>query len=227
MPATRVASPAPVGASADELSPEARAEAALAVLDPVRRARELSRALSAWAAVDAGGALVWLDLHPEQEPRLLVQAIGEGAAADPTAATFALTYLAQDRELGASLAGALVRALAAQGDADAAVRLASAAAPDGWSHEWATVAFTNLAYEDAATALEALAAVREPGLRRTTAAAIIAGWSERDPAELAQHADVFEGPAERTAALAAALEKWEHRDPAAAAAFLTAAHPRG
>lgn len=206
-------------------SPEAEAEAALPLFDPVRRTRALGDALRTWAQTDAGAALVWLDGHPEQETALLVQAVGEGAAHDPGAVTFALTYLAQDRELGALLAGALVRTLAEHGDAGAAVQLARAA-PESWEHEWTTVAFTNLAYEDAATALEELARTEDPALRRTMAGAIIAGWAERDPAELAQHADVFNETATRTAALHVALTKWQQRDPAGASAFAAALAPR-
>ena len=190
-------------AAAPAPAPEIQAEIALTISDTPQRAATLADALAAWATIDAGAALVWLERHPEQDKALLTQAIGEGLASDPAATTFALTYLAQDREFGALLAGALVRALAAHGDATGAVRLAHAA-PEGWAHEWATIAFANLAYADAATALEAIAAVRDPALRRTTAAAIIAGWAECDPAGLAQHADVFIVPAERSAALAAA-----------------------
>lgn len=175
------AEPVVRSAPADRPSPEIRAERALTLADGPARTAALAESLAAWAAVDAGAALVWLERHSEQDKPLLTQSIGEGLAADPAAATFAMTFLAQDHEAGALLAGALVQALAAQGDAAAAARLARAT-PEGWSHEWATVAFTNLAYEDTATALESLATINDPALRRTTAAAIVAGWSERDPA---------------------------------------------
>lgn len=144
--------------------------------------------LALWSATDAGAALVWLEQHPEQDQATLLDAIGEGLAANPAGTTFALAYLAQDHERGALLAGSLVRTLAQTGNARGAARLARAT-PEGWAHEWATVAFTTLGYEDVATALEALATVSDPALRRTTAAAIIAGWSERDPAGLAQYAE--------------------------------------
>ncbi|HLP09046.1 MAG TPA: hypothetical protein VK178_12840, partial [Opitutaceae bacterium] len=84
----------------------------------------------------------------------------------------------------------------------------------------------NLAYEDAASALETLSAVRDLSLRPTIAAAIIAGWSERDPAELAQNIDAFARPEERAVALATALAKWQERDPAAARAFADMAAAR-
>ncbi len=222
----------PLGSSARSLARAARRSPEMEVGEALRltnfqlRTAALASALAAWAATDAGAALVWLDQHPAEDTALLAQAIGEGLAADPAATPFALAYLAQDRELGSLLAGALVRTLAAQGKATAAVRLARAH-PEGWAHEWATVAFANLAYEDAATALEALAAVGDPALRRTTAAAIIAGWAERDPAELARHAAVFSAPAEHRAARATALEKWRQRDPAAAALFAATLLPRG
>ncbi len=172
-------------------SPEIRAEVALTIGDREQRTAALAEALAAWAVSDAGDALVWLERHPAQDKALLTQAIGEGLATDPAGTTFALSYLSQDREFGGALAGALVRALAAHGNSPAAVRLANAT-PAGWAREWATVAFTNLAYEDAATALEALAAVGDPTLRRTAAAAIIAGWAERDPAECAAYCAILE-----------------------------------
>ncbi|MFT3830812.1 MAG: hypothetical protein QM691_14000 [Opitutaceae bacterium] len=203
--------------------PELRAELALTVGDAAERTAQLDAALCDWAMTDAGSALVWLERHPREDHALLVQAIGDGLAADPVGTTFALSYLAQDRERGALLAGALVRSLAARGESAAAVRLARAA-PEGWSHEWATVAFANLAYEDAASALATLAAVGDPSLRSTIAAAIISGWCERDPAELARSADAFARPEERAVALATALAEWRERDPAAARTFAASAH---
>ncbi len=169
-------------------SPHAEAEAALRLKNQNQRTAALCDALALWSTADAGDALVWLTQHPEQDQAVLLQSIGEGLAADPAAATFAMTFLAQDHEAGALLAGALVQALAAQGDGPAAVRLARAT-PEGWTHEWATVAYASLAYEDATTALESLATINDPALRSTTAAAIIAGWSARDPAGLARYAE--------------------------------------
>mgnify|MGYP000715202423 CR=1 FL=1 len=58
------------------------------------------------------------------------------------------------------------------------------------------------------------------------AGAIIAGWAERDPVELAQNVAVFEEPATRDAALHVALAKWQRRDPAAAEAFASSLTPR-
>ncbi|HLP01914.1 MAG TPA: hypothetical protein VK163_07805 [Opitutaceae bacterium] len=216
----------PLATTVDTLSPELRADLALTIGDAGQRAAALAEALSAWAATDAGSALVWLERHPHEDHALLAQAIGEGLAADPAGATFALTYLEQDRERGALLAGALVRSLAARGQSAAAVRLARVS-PEGWSHEWATVAFTNLAYEDAASALETLSAVLDLSLRPTIAAAIISGWSERDPAELAHNADVFARPEERAVALTTALAKWQERAPDAARSFADAAATPG
>lgn len=213
-----------LGTAAEAVAPEIRAEIALTVADDTTRNRALADALTGWATTDAGAALVWLECHPEQACLELMGAIGEGLASDPAAASFALTYLAQDRESGALLAGALVRALGTQGDATGALRL-TRAAPEGWAHEWATTAFTNLAYEDVATALDALAGIEDPALRPTAAAAIIAGWAERDPAELASHADVFAEPAERTAALETALAVWQQRDPVGAALFAAGTTP--
>lgn len=213
--------------NAPEVTPETWADLASRIVDPVKRTVALSDALRAWSATDPGAALVWLSMHPEEETTFLVQSIGEGAAHDPAQAIpFALTYLAQDRELGALLAGALVRGLAERGEAQSAVQLARAA-PEGWEHQWTSVAFTNLAYEDAATALEQLSAVENPALHRTMAAAIISGWAERDPAELASHSNVFAVGADRDAARELALRKWHERDPAAAEAFAGAKAPRG
>lgn len=169
-------------------TPQTEADAALQLDNRDQRTAALCDALALWSTADAGGALVWLTQHPEQDQPALLRAIGEGLAADPAAATFAMTLLAQDHEAGALLAGALVQALAAQGDGPAAVRLARAT-PEGWTHEWATVAYASLAYEDATTALESLATINDPALRSTTAAAIIAGWSARDPAGLARYAE--------------------------------------
>lgn len=212
--------------NAPAVSPETWAELSLRVLDPVKRTVALSDALRAWSATDPGAALVWLSSHPGEETAFLVQSIGEGSASDPaTAIPFALTYLAQDRELGALLAGALVRGLAERGDAGSAVQLARAA-PEGWEHQWTSVAFTNLAYEDAATALEQLSTTQDPALHRTMAAAIIAGWAERDPAELAANADVFAVSADRAAAKAAALRKWQQRNPDEAGSLAARQTPR-
>jgi hypothetical protein len=208
------------------LSPELRADLALTDADPVRRTAALAEILCDWAATDAASALVWVELHPSEDRAFLVQAIGEGLAADPVGATLALVYLAQDHDTGAPLAGALVRALAAGGRTASAMRLVQAKL-EGWNHEWATVAFANLAYEDAAAALEAIAPVGDPSLRRTIAAAIIAGWSERDPAELARNVDAFAQPEERANALATALAKWALRDPAAAHSFVASVPTHG
>ncbi len=216
----------PTTTLASTLGAERRAELALAIPDPALRTRTLAGILSAWAATDAGAALIWLERHFVADKPLLVQSIGEGLAADPAGATFALTYLAQDREHGALLAGALVRALANDGRAASAVRLARVE-PEGWRHEWATVAFTNLAYADAVAALEAVATVDDPPLRRTIAAAIIAGWAEQDPEELARHADAFTAPEERARALSVAVAEWAQRDPAGARSFVATIGPWG
>lgn len=200
---------------------ETQADLALRIGDANLRAAELATILSEWASSDAGAALFWLFAHSEQNIPLLVPSIGAGLAADPTGATFALAFLDQDHDNGAALAGALVRTLAARGDSAAAVRLAQTE-PANWRHEWANVAFMNLAYEDAASALEALSGVDDPALLQTTASAIIAGWAERDPVELAHHIEVFGSPALRDEALATALANWEARDPNGAAAFAAA-----
>lgn len=209
-----------------ELSCETRANLARTAGNPAARTEALAAILAEWAETDAGGALVWLDQHSELDQTQLVQAIGEGLAADPAAAPFALTYLAQDHELGALLTGALLHSLAAQGDSAAAVRLALAQ-PEDWSDEWTGIGFSALAYEDAAAALAALAEITDSAQRRATAAAIIDGWADRDPSELAQHAEVFDLPTERVAAREVALLVWQQRDPAAAAAFAAASSPRG
>ena len=219
VPATR-----PSPARGPAASPEAQAEAAVRLTGRAQRTAVLHDTLALWSTTDAGAALVWLEQHPEQDQPALLEAIGEGLAADPAGTTFALAYLAQDHERGARLAGSLVRTLAAARDSHAAARLARAT-PEGWAHEWATVAFATLAYEDAATALAALTEIDDPALRRTTAAALIAGWAERDPAELAEHATVFTAPAEQAAALAVALPQWRQIAPAAAARFVAALGP--
>lgn len=207
------------------LGHETRADLALRNGNADCCADELAAILAAWSAEDAGAALIWLSQHPFPDTSRLMQAIGEGLADDPTGPTFALAYLAQDHGNGSLLAGPLVRELAARNESASAVRVARTA-PEGWSHEWATVAFANLAYEDAATALEALAGIDDPALQRTTATAIIAGWAERDPAELAQHLGAFGSADLRAEALVTAIDRWTRLDPAAAAEF-AASLPRG
>ncbi len=209
----------------DSPSPELRAQLALTIGDPRRRAQELTEALAAWAQSDAGDALVWLARHAEQDAAPLLAAIGEGLAADPAGSTFALSLLSQDPEFGAQLAGPLVRTLAEQGRPSAAARLACAT-PANWTHEWATIAFATLAFEDPAAALASLDLLERPDLQRTATAALIAGWAASSPADLARHAARFPQESARQLALATALASWAEQDPEAAAAFASAPTPR-
>ena len=204
--ASRILTPAPVPTTDD----------ALASTDPLRR----RAALRDWAATAPDAAAAWVltqsvDTRLDDATALLI------ALADrpDEAARVARLLCEKDPAFIREHGDTLVTVLTENKMYAAALRFAEIGGPE--RAQWISVTLARWAEEQPQLAAEAALALAEPDGFPT----VIATWSARDPAALAEYARLIPNPNARTAALTEALRHWIDRDPPAAAAWINHFEP--
>jgi hypothetical protein len=191
--------------------------------DPAVRPRLQRAILQAWGERDLPAATAWA-LNNETDPRADLRAALTGAMRDPsTAIQLGQQLLADNSPYSGTYGDALIDALGAAGQFQAALQFA-AAAPADRQEDWLSAGFRNWAQQQPAQALQALDAITDPDLRDSVFRAIAQGWSGAEPSTLAAYALALPDD-QRDYALNQSMFKWSQQDPVGLATWLVNVSP--
>jgi hypothetical protein len=193
---------------------------------PRRRDEFVRAVLGGWAAVDPLAAARWaIDKVRLGERRVAVEALLEGAIADPAAAIETGKFLCvTDSVLQSDHGNALVSAFARAGRFELAARFAATAPGDFRAH-WLSTAFLSWAQYQPDAAVAAAHAFDDPVVRDEALQGVINGWGASDPAALVASAERFPVGTIRDGALREGLQQWVFLDPVAASAWMDRRDP--
>jgi hypothetical protein len=179
--------------------------------DPVLRQRLHLAVLQAWGEVNLADATAWA-VNQEDDPRADLRGALAGAMRQPALAIqLGREILAQNSPYAGLYGAALIDALGAAGQFQAALQFA-AAAPADYQEDWLSAGFRNWAAQQPAQALQALDTVTDPDLRDSLFRAIVQGSSNTQPAALAAYALTLP-PDQQAYALNQSLYHWSQQDP--------------
>ena len=187
------------------------------------RARERLRqaALRGWAATAPDAALAAAMKLPAMDNRAAIEAVLQGAAANPATVLRLGRQIADGADPVALDYGSLaIAALADHGHFEDAVRFA-ADGPPSIRAQWLNAAFMAWAREQPDQAFAQLQHVTDPTLRHEALSGLVAGWADSDPGSLAEHALHEPAGDDRAQELSQTLMTWVLRDPAAASQWLS------
>ena len=188
--------------------------------DPALRAGKVRTVLHDWAAAEPDAAAAWVLFTPADERLEHATTLLIALANQPDAAARLARLLCEKdpafiREHGDTL----VTVLAENKLFAAALRFAEIGGPE--RAQWISLTLARWAEQQPQLAAEAALALAEPDGFPT----VIASWSARDPAALAEFARQVPDPTARTAALTEALRRWIERDPSSAANWINHIEP--
>ncbi len=215
----------PIDASPPEATPVRPAfptamTTALNETDPATRAGKVRTALHDWTAVAPDAAAAWVLTTPGDErldhaTTLLIALANQPEDAARIAKLLCVKDPAFIREHGDTL----VTVLTENKLFSAALSFAEIGGPE--RAQWISITLARWAEQQPQLAAEAALALAEPdGLP-----VVVATWSARDPAAVAEFARQIPDPTARTAALTEALRRWIERDPSAAAGWINTIEP--
>ena len=193
---------------------------ALHEADPAIRTHKIRAVLHDWAATDSDTAATWVLAQPPDTRLDHATTLLIALASQPDeAARIARLLCAKDPAFIREHGDTLVTVLTESNLFGAALRFAEIGGPE--RAQWISLTLARWAESQPQLAAEAALALGEPD----GFPAVIATWSARDPAALAEFARQVPNPNERTAALSEALRRWIERDPAAAAGWISSIEP--
>jgi hypothetical protein len=207
-------------------SPEQTMARAVAVSDPLLRERFLFAALRAWGEKNPNAAVGWA-LEQNEEMRFKrMEAALTGAAQQPAIALeIGRRLLADDPITGSAYGTALIGALNAAGQFQAALQFANEGPPDSRTH-WLEVTFTRWAQNRPQDAVKALDLIQDESSRTQAFQSLADGWSASNPSALAGYAISLPEGKDRAYAWSKAIDNWSLQDPAGLANWLNTL-PRG
>lgn len=195
---------------------------ALAQAEANWRLRDLLRnaALRGWASVAPMAAADWaLTVRPE-ERRSAVEALMQGAAANPAEAVKTALHLCQsDSGPAGDYGHYTIAALIDAGAFKEAVQFGSQVGTDKYPFLLKS-AFFQWSRNQPADAIAAVADIKDPLLRAQAYGEAISGWAWADAKAVAQYALTLPSGATRSDAFAEALPRWVEKDPVAATEWI-------
>lgn len=221
---TRETPPAPdpvaeMASALEDLAHEAPRRAmalALGEGDSVLRQEFRDAVLRGWASVDPDEAAAWAMALPDGEHHLALEPVFAGAARQPArAVALGGRLAARDPTLAGDFGQLLITALADAGELGAAARFAAEADSENLP-ALTNLAFAKWAAQQPEQALQAFDAIAAPEERQAAWQGLMSGWSEVNPAALADYLVRLPSGAARTEALAQVLPRWVGADPLAA-----------
>lgn len=194
----------------------AQAEANWRLRDILRNA-----ALRGWASVESLAAGNWaLNLRVE-ERRSAVEAVMQGAAANPTqAVNTALHLCSADPEPAGDYGHYTIAALTDVGAFSEAVRFGNLVGTEKYPFLIKS-AFFQWSRNQPREALAALEGVTDPTMRSQAYGEVISGWAWTDAKAVAEYALSLPSTDARKDALTEALPLWVEKDPIAASEWIT------
>ncbi len=195
---------------------------ALAQAEGNWRLRDLLRnaALRGWASVAPMAAADWaLTVRPE-ERRSAVEALLQGAAANPDAAVKTALHLCQsDPEPAGDYGHYTIAALVDAGAFKEAVQFGNQVGTEKYPFLLKS-AFFQWSRNQPNDAMAAVNGISDPVLRAQAYGEAISGWAWSDAKAVAQYALQLPSGSARTDAFAEALPRWVEKDPVAATEWI-------
>jgi hypothetical protein len=186
-------------------NPSRALTAALSEHDPQRREDWLHAALRGWAKEDPAAAVAWIAQLPRDEQEEAESAAMAGAVRHPeTAVDLTLALIQADPPASRSDANHLLSALGEAGNYAEAVRFASSLAAN-LQPEMLSTAYQYWARSEPENAFADAARLPEGDARKTAIDGALSGWSQVDPAGLADYAQSLPPGRDRSQALETAL----------------------
>lgn len=193
---------------------------ALHETDPVIRAGKVRAALHDWTATAPDAAAAWVLGQPADERLDHATTLLIALANQPEdAARIAKLLCAKDPAFIREHGDTLVTVLTENKLFGAALGFAEIGGPE--RAQWISITLARWAEQQPQLAAEAALALAEPD----GFPVVVATWSARDPAAVAEFARQIPDPTARTAALTEALRRWIERDPASAAGWINNIEP--
>ncbi len=185
-----------------------------------RRTNLMEAVVRGWAGANPDAAAAWAASQTMIDHGQALAAVFHGVARDPEEALRLNARLtAQDPDRAADYGSYLIAALSRVGEFDQAAAFATngdAEVRVGWLNS----AYSSWAADQPQAALEQVAQLTDPTVRRTAFDAAMSRWAYNDPPAAAQYALSLPAGHERTLALTVALREWSAADPVAAAAWM-------
>ncbi|MGA2053536.1 MAG: hypothetical protein ABSH19_09510, partial [Opitutales bacterium] len=143
--------------------------------DPALRHRLQLAVMQAWGERNIGAAVAWA-LDHETDPRADLRAALAGSMREPVVAIqLGQELLAENSPYAGTFGDALIDALGAAGQFQAAIQFA-ADAPAGNQEDWLSAGFRNWASQQPDQAVQSLETVTDPDLRDSLLRAVVQGW---------------------------------------------------
>lgn len=188
--------------------------------DPVIRAGRIRAVLHDWTLADPTAATAWVLSTPVNERLDHATTLLIALANQPEdAARVARLLCEKDPAFIREHGDTLVTVLTENKLFGAALRFAEIGGPE--RAQWISLTLARWAEQQPQLAAEAALALAEPD----GFPVVVATWSARDPAAVAEFARQIPDPNARTAALTEALRRWIERDPASAAVWINTIEP--
>lgn len=198
-------------------------ERALVEPDAKSRLAELQLALQSWAEKDPMAAAQWALTRQELPADLALAAVFRGAGMQPSVALELHGQLVAAQPSRAhDCGGYLIAGLSRAHAHEAAAAFALGADPH-LATGWLTAAYTDWARQEPREAMDAVGRIADPDRQFTAFRAMVAGWSQADPAQLVATASNLSAGPERQFALLTGLRAWVEKDPDAAAEWVARA----
>lgn len=211
---------APRAARAPATQPPAAVVRGLAIATAEGDAAELGVAVTTWSLHAPADAVAFARRQPESIRAAVMKAVLENLARRPALGVALGRQLLADEpdradEYGTTLLAALLR-----GEAFAEALELAGAGPAEFRAEWMGAVMGAWARREPTAARELGALLAQHGVVGEPWRAVVRGWAESAPAQLAEQAIALPAGDARTVALEAALDRWIQNEPVAAAAWL-------
>lgn len=206
-------------------SPSQAVAWAAALNDSLLRERFLFATLRAWGEKDPNTSVNWALNQDESWRFKRMEAVLAGVVNQPSVALeIGRRLLTDDPTSGSAYGTALIGALSAAGQFQAAVQFANEGPLDSRAN-WLNVTFTRWAQNQPEDAVKALDLIQDEPSRMQAFQSLANGWAANDPAALAGYAASLPDGANRNFALEKVVNNWSLQDPAGFAAWLNTSPP--